>query len=329
MMTNDVETNQSSTSVAPMTDRTMHNETNFNPGDYQVLEYLDNEPPKWQMFVPFVFGCSAEAYNHLMEEARTEYNAALRHWNEQMDRYFPFRSQNQPNIHKCTHCGNVQVRYIVAVRHIPTNQNVVFGDVCVARLEFANRNEFVAAQVRARAAQGNARIQLFLARERFLTANPEFAAIVNNEAEVTNPCHANNAFVKDIIAKFNKYGKLSDAQVSAFIRSIQRDHEFAARRAAQAAAAPAGPVPTGERISVEGEIVSVKVVNTNFGSATKMLVKLANGSKVWTTVPTTLQNPQRNGRVTLRVSVVASRDDVTFGIGKRPHLISYTAPAQN
>lgn len=228
------------------------------------------------------------------------------------------------------HCGNTQVRYIVAVKHNPTNQNVVFGDVCVARLGFANHSEFKAAQVRALAAQGNARMAIYAARERFLSLeeNAEFAAIISNQAEMTAPCHARNAFVSDIVSKFNKYGKLSAAQVSAFVRSIQRDREFEARRAAQAAEAPAGPVPTGARIEFEGELISTKVVETPYGCTTKMLVKLGNGSKVWLSAPAALDMAtfKRGSRLKLRASVTASHDDATFGFGQRPHLISAALP---
>jgi hypothetical protein len=322
-------TNPFESTPVPVTDRTIHNEVNFRPEEYEVLDYLDNQPPRWQDFCPPVmFGAPTGVYETAIASARQAYEGARGHWNREMDKYFPARAQGQPSIHKCTHCGNTQVRYIIAVRHIPTNQNVVFGDVCVERLGFVNYEAFKAAQIRAKAAQGNASLAVFRKREQFLADHPDFAVIINNPTELSHPDHARNGFAIDIILKFNKYGKLSDAQFAAFIQSIARDHEYAARRA-QEAAQPRGPVPTG-RVIVEGELIKVKTYDPEVDgrSGTKMTLKLDNGSKVWMTMPIAydLQTHPKGSRVKVRATITASRDDVSFGFGKRPTLISATAP---
>jgi hypothetical protein len=319
---------------APVTDRTIHNETNFHPEEYEVLEYLDNRPPKWEMFCPPI---SMAGDRTVLEAeyaaARQQFNIAQAEWAAQLDRYFPHRREEQPSIHKCTHCGNTQVRYIVAVKHKPTGQNVVFGDVCVARLNFANHQEFKAAQVRARAAQGHAILKVYAARVKFLNDHQALKLVIENAAEINHPDHARNSFAKDILSKFNKYGFLSEPQVNAFLTSLERDHEYAARRAAQQTEVR-GPVPTGRQV-LEGEVVSIKEKRESDGQGGdyptgqwKMTVKLANNSCVWVTVPSDYDRQQypKGSRVKLRATVIVSRTDQSFGFGKRPHLISVTAP---
>src|SRR5690348_8493504 len=150
---------------AAVEDRSIHSEANFHPEDYEVLDYLDNQPPRREAFFPIgIFGASQAVYDNMQAEFKQEQD----NWKRTMDEYFPHRHEGKPSIHHCTHCGNGTVRYITAVRHIPTGQNVVFGSSCVSRLGFKNQSEFKAAQVRARAEQGNARMAAYVARLRFV-----------------------------------------------------------------------------------------------------------------------------------------------------------------
>jgi hypothetical protein len=315
----------------PLIDRNLHNEVNFRPEEYEVLDYLDNSPPRISDYLPtLMFGASQEQWSTAMATGRASYDDAMRRWRETMDHYFPDRANNNPSIRKCTHCGNVQVRYIAAVKHVPTGQVVVFGDICVDRLGFANRDAFRAAQVRARAQQGHARLAIFRQREAFLARSPQLAAILSNEAEMTHPDHANNEFARDIVAKLNQYGSLSDRQVECFVASVERDHVIArqrAERAAQEAArrASAQPAPEG-RVTVEGQVVGVKQHDVagfgyyNRGSSTilKMTLLLDNGSKVWMTVPGGVDQGIRGKRVRVTATFTRSSTDQSFAFGKRP-----------
>jgi hypothetical protein len=240
-----------------------------------------------------------------------------------MDAHFPHRADGDPdqNIHKCRHCGNTNVRYIVCCNHIPSGKHVVFGDICVDRLSFANRDAFKAAQVRARAEQGNARLRVFAAREKFLAEQPALAEVLKN-TDLKAPVHARNDFARDIVAKLNEYGSLSPRQVECLLASLQRDVEYAARKAAEVAEIK-GPVPTGSRIEFEGEVVSKQWRETQFGGAFKILVKLANNSKIWMTCPAKgVEQLDRGIRAQFRATVEASKDDVSFGFGNRPSLLA-------
>lgn len=80
----------------------------------------------------------------------------------------------------------------------------------------------------------------------------------------------------------------------------------------------AGPVPEGRK-DVNGEIVSIKEVDTGYGYTLKMLVRLSNGSKVYGTIPKSIRGSAEIGNhITFRATFEASKDDASFGFIKRP-----------
>lgn len=96
-----------------------------------------------------------------------------------------------------------------------------------------------------------------------------------------------------------------------------------ARRAVQADAA-AHPAPAG-RVAVTGEIVSTKVVESDFGSAFKILVKDDRGFKVWCSIPSkqleehgSLFSETKGRRITFTATLTPSTDDKSFAFGSRP-----------
>jgi hypothetical protein len=305
-------------------DNNSHSVQNFNPAEYEILDYLDNKPPQYY----------PGATPYLFELAHEQWKSAIR-------RYFPtsacVTTGNTPqlpehNIHKCRHCGQTNVRYIVAVKHLPTNTNMVFGDVCVSHLGFPNYQAFRAAQVRARAAQGNSNLRVFQLRERFLQNYPELKEMLES-GEISNPVHDNNSFAKDVLSKLDRYGSLSPRQVESVVASLKRDYEHA-RLAAQRASEEERrrttclPAPCG-RATVEGKILMVKNYGGNgFGFnevAWKMLVLLTTGAKVFVSVPAGLCNEVgsqlmelREKQVKLTATFKPKDGDPTFAYGKRP-----------
>ena len=67
-------------------------------------------------------------------------------------------------------------------------------------------------------------------------------------------------------------------------------------------------------------MVSVKLHESQFGVAWKMVILLDSGSKVWLTVPNSVNEPQelRDKRVKVTATFTPSNDDPTFAFGKRP-----------
>lgn len=275
---------------------TVHNPTHFEPAHYEVLDYLDNKRPEY-------FGQPVELWR---EE--------IAFWEADMAR--TFGPNWRAKIHHCVHCGNGNVRWITAVQHQPSGEVVVFGADCTERLGFTNRQAWKLAQLKSKAEAGHARLKVWKARERFLEANP---AIVAAMAQAKTPAHAGNTFVADVLAKLDRYGNLSEAQVAAVVKSLARDLETAARKAAEALEVK-GDAPEG-RQTVTGTVLSVKGQDTDFGFVVKMLVKLENNSKVWLTVPAGA-DLVRGDLATFTATFERSRDDRSFGFGKRPRMVN-------
>ncbi len=114
---------------------------------------------------------------------------------------------------------------------------------------------------------------------------------------------------------------LSDRQIECVRDGIVRDAERAAEVAAAPEPEPTEDLPTGKAITVEGEVVTVKVQENEWGGTLKMLV-VGNGWKVWSTVPSgsgrVAPTDDAKFRVRFTADVEASRNDPSFGIAKRP-----------
>jgi hypothetical protein len=127
--------------------------------------------------------------------------------------------------------------------------------------------------------------------------------------------------LQDMGWKVQKYGSLSDAQIS-FARKMlgwlsEAEAKRAEREAATAALVATGvEVPTG-RIVVEGTVLSTKWVENGFGGALKMLVQNEAGWKVWGSVPSSI-DVDKGTNVRFTATVEKSNDDALFGFFKRP-----------
>jgi len=274
-----------------MAQPTVHNPTNFDPQQYDVLDYLDGKRPAY-------FGQGSEAHD-----------AEVKLWEADFVQYFgaDWRSKN---VRKCVHCGHNPLRWLTVVKHLLTGDVVVFGADCTKRLDFADQKTFKLAQLQARDAANKVRIKVWNQREAFLKANPVFAAAIADYA-------GSNTFVKDVVAKLGLYGSLSERQVAAVVAAIARDTQKAAQPVVEEVK---GPAPEG-RQTVTGVLVSVKLVEGAYGTARKGLLKLANNSKVWLTVPSK-SGAERGDTLTVAATFTVSQDDKSFAFGSRPSLVS-------
>lgn len=144
--------------------------------------------------------------------------------------------------------------------------------------------------------------------------------------------------------------KLDEKPFSA--RQIEVLQQKAEKRAGQQAEAAAHPAPAG-RVAVTGEIVSTKVVEGDYGTSYKILVKDDQGFKVWCSLPKAQADEayddfltfldkagssthawgsavfflgDNNGyyagikgrRITFTATLQPSQDDVSFAFGSRP-----------
>jgi len=280
---------------------TIHNPLNFEPSDYTVEDYLDNRRPA------FFGGLTADEYRREVED-----------WTAYMVRVLGTDWQRKS--HACIHCGNTNVRWITAVRHAPTGEVVVFGSDCTDRLGFANKHAFKLAQLQARAEARKVRFTIYNKRQAFLATNPD---IVTALADIGKPEHVKNFFAQDVLRKLDKYGELTPRQAAAIVESMTRDKVYAARRATETVE-PKGAAPSG-RVAVTGVVLSVKEQESAYNEATvtKLLIKLANNSKVWCTRPSGGLDIERGDTVTIRATWTVSRDDPSFAFGKRPMLLQF------
>jgi len=134
------------------------------------------------------------------------------------------------------------------------------------------------------------------------------------------------AGVAEVVNKAGRYA-LSERQV-AWVRSAV-DRLRARRVEREAARAEAQPAPEG-RVEVRGEVATVKVVESRYGSTIKMLV-LADGKyRVWVTVPAALLGEatvERGQRVAFVATLTRAEDDPTMAFGSRPRALPGEEPA--
>lgn len=274
----------------------VHNPTNFEPADYEVLDYLDNRRPA------YYFGMPVEAY-------REEVMSWERGWQ------LALGDDWRAKAHRCVHCGNGNVRWVTVVLHRPSGERVVFGCDCTKRLGFEDKVAFRLALVQRRAEARDIRFKMFRERQEFLEAHPSIAQALE---AIKQPVHAKNTFVQDVLAKLDKYGSLSDRQVAAVEQSLARDVQRAQQRAAEAQQ-PKGEAPTG-RAEVTGTVLSLQERETDFGIVTKMLLQLENNSRAWMTAPRG-GDYDRGDKIVVRATFERSKDDASFAFGARPTFV--------
>lgn len=148
----------------------------------------------------------------------------------------------------------------------------------------------------------------------FLSVQPILAAAIS---AADSERVAQNGFAADVLQKLVKYGSLSDRQVDALLKALQR--------ASQPDEAKV-PAVTGKGLSIRGEVVSVKWHDNNFGGGYKMTVKIATAVGVyllWGSVPSGMGvNDLKGQQVVFTADVEQSDRDASFAFFKRPRQAS-------
>ena len=84
------------------------------------------------------------------------------------------------------------------------------------------------------------------------------------------------------------------------------------------AAHEAGEDAPEGRIVITGIVLAFKLQSSQFGDTLKMLVQDDRGFRVWGSVPKSLDDAERESRITFTATVTASDRDAKFGFYKRP-----------
>jgi hypothetical protein len=129
-----------------------------------------------------------------------------------------------------------------------------------------------------------------------------------------------NSFIQDVASRFTRYGttkRITDGDYSAqskvmmaVLNAHQRDQDRDAEKA------QAEDVPEG-RQQIEGQVLSVKEYDGDFGEVWKMLIKADSGWTVFGTVPRAL-DVEKGERVRLTATIKPSKKDRTHGYYSRP-----------
>jgi len=123
-----------------------------------------------------------------------------------------------------------------------------------------------------------------------------------------------------------EWGGLTEKQAAVAIKIMNGNKEREAKRAAERAERQANATPwTPGRQDVTATILSTREEEGEYGVSIKGLFQTADGAMLWMTVPAAIGDTYRwdkkelRGKVvSFRVTVTPSKDDPTFGFGKRP-----------
>lgn len=230
---------------------------------------------------------------------------------------------------QCGHCG-AHTRYVALLSRVDAHELIYVGETCLDNRFSRTKSEFDALR---RSAQLDREKQTV--KMAWLASCEQYPALTYASysedivdayiSEVRDPNKATHllagagwalATAHDIARKGRIYGSISERQAAFLDKLLREIDEKLTAYAARTPDSEAGPVPTG-RVQLQGEVVSLKWKETDFGSVLKMTVLLENGSRVWGTVPSAL-DVEKGDVVAFTATVTASDDKPDFGFFKRP-----------
>ncbi len=214
----------------------------------------------------------------------------------------------------CNHCGKA-IRWAVEFRHFPTGETVVFGEICADVLSLSDdRTKHELVLLKRRVANLEKKMRLKEERDknyRFFSLNqPEVVEYLENLYD-----QEKNYFILSLKGQLDRFGMLTTAQVEAFNRVLKQREEAEEKKRNEVV--PASPVAEG-RHEIEGEVFTVKWQDGFYGTTQKMGVKLADGNKVYGTVPNNISHVERGNKVQFVAKVERSDKDEHFGFFSRP-----------
>lgn len=209
-------------------------------------------------------------------------------------------------------CCNKPIKYSAGVYIKPLDFMVHIGRQCASKV----------------AALGQlSNIKMEYLRDRAVAKKraTEFTNSVEGLEEVLVWCATPKAhyIAKDIASKLRQYGSISEKQTELLFKLFATAK---AQQANEAEFAPTAPAPEG-RVVVAGTILGFKEVESDYGVATKMLVRLdGTFAKVYLTLPSAIAaEVERGSRIQFTATFQRSKDDQFFAFGSRPSKASLLA----
>lgn len=222
----------------------------------------------------------------------------------------------------CGHCGHA-IRYGALLSRADVMEIIYVGETCLDnRFSGVTAAEFQ--QLRKNASLNAARSRMAEQVEAFIEANPaltRMADYTDADSRLFNP------ILDEMWGKLQRYGSLSDKQVAFAIRLMGESDERAARReqvaAEKAELLAAGVVAPEGKVTVCGEVVALKLQESQYGDTWKMVVKDDAGWAAWVTVPSALTEVVMGDRVVFTATLTRSESDPLFAFAKRPTKAHY------
>lgn len=283
----------------------IHRPSAIQPEDYCFVECVYNGPKQLDMFECMENADAKERVRKHMERTGGKYS----------------QHEHGGICHVCGACCNYQAIFY----HPTTNTYIRTGEECASKLgdgeakAFNSMRRAIDNAMEAKA--GKMKAQAILAEESLSRAWEIYC-----DKSITAYT------LKEMVGKLVTYGYLSEKQF-VFLRKLVNEIDNAAAIEAQRTAEyeAAAPCPTG-RVVVEGEVVSTRVEDGQFGTQFRMLVKDDRGFKVWGSIPSSLHlvddepignwTPTRalrhGDRVKFTATLTPSDRDPKFGFAKRP-----------
>ncbi len=222
----------------------------------------------------------------------------------------------------CHVCGACFLDYCVFY-HRPTNTLIKVGNDCATQIQNGNP---VAGYDKFRTKVKNA-----IKNKAGILKAIEIMKIQNQETRIIRDNNGNRIKVKeqsfeesvisDMYGKLIRYGSLTEKQWS-FMQVCVEKHKINLQREADQAAERAmrPDIPAAllsGRNRIEGEIIAMKEIDSQYGFTTKVLVRDDYGWVVWGTLPSAIDNASRGDRIAFN-AVVSNGDERGFGFFSRP-----------
>lgn len=207
----------------------------------------------------------------------------------------------------CMVCG-AHASFLACFHHEKTNEYILVGETCTSNLHIGAIDSFRRCRKAVKSARelkaGKAKAIMLLAEKGIERAFEKFESDKLSQ-------------VGQIVSTVVKLGRLSDKQAE-FIKALlhREDNAKALAETRAKEKALAKDCPEG-RIEIKGEVLSKKLVSSQFGDVLKMLVKASDGWTVWGTVPSGL-DIERGSQVHIRATVKRAENDPKHGFFSRP-----------
>lgn len=297
-----------------MTRTDVHSPKNINPEDYEyVCSFYIGPMPS---------GTSLDSMTELVG-IRSQHAR----WVELRSKNPNVNGGNWENLRTCDHCGQ-WFFYGEMYRYIPTGENFHVGHVCADTTMGLTGNAADYKQMQ----RATKAIRTLLERdaneaEYAMDSRDSYTFLMDNQSE---------DFYGSLRSAIRKYGHLTATQQCALDNGPANKAAYQQRQAEREARAAAreankATLVEGKGLRVSGTIISTKTVETQYGTSFKMLVEQADGSRVFGTIPSSMEHSRRNAAgdvesvyveagdtVIFTANVSVSDNDRSFGFFSRP-----------